>query len=67
MQGESGLRSFKPSFGIITTLEKVDRRGSSTDVGNNNNINGHKTPMVRGLRVSITDKIVNNADYKGSS
>ena len=60
------MRSFKPSFGIIATLEKVDRWGSSADVRNNNNINGHKTSMVRGLRVSITDKIVNNADYKGS-
>jgi hypothetical protein len=67
VQGESGLCSFKPSFGIIATLENVDGWGASTDVGNNNNINGHKTPMVRGLRVSLADKVVNNAGYKGSS
>ena len=60
------MRSFKPSLGIIATLEKVDGWGSSADMGDKNNINGHKTSMVRGLRVSITDKIVNNADYKGS-
>ena len=67
MVGESGLRSFLPSFGILEALENIDRWDASMDRGNNNNINGHKSSSIRGLRVSLADKVVNNAGYKGSS
>ena len=67
MVGKSKLCSFLPSLGILETLENVDRRDTSMNRGNNNNINGHKSSSIRGLRVSLTDKVVNNAGYKGSS
>ena len=67
MVGESELCSFLPSFGILVALKNIDRWDASMNRGNNNNINGHKSSGVRGLRVSLTDKIVNNAGYKGSS